>query len=338
MARPVRYEAAGAVYHVMARGDGGKDVFEKDPDRFDWLERAEEACGRFGWRVHAYVLMGNHFHMLLETPEPNLVAGMKWLMGGFSQAWNRRRKRRGHVFQGRYKAVIVNGEGSGHYFRIVADYIHLNPVRSGWVGGTTGKTLKEWRWSSFPVYASRRQVNWLVTDRVLRAFELAENRRGRAAYARYLEDRAKDREGSMTDESLKLLRRGWYLGDAPFRDRLLKSMADGLRPRRKRGSVTGSGARAHDEAEAEKRVAKALAALGLPQDSAVLTGRGRFRDEKALVAWWAKSRTSVSNRWLGERLAMGHPGSVSREIGRVKREPNLAKQAKKLERVLKCED
>lgn len=114
----------------MARGDGGRDVFEEDSDRFGWLKRLEEVCGKYGWRIHAYVLMGNHFHFLLETPQPNLVAGMKWFMGVVSQDWNRRRKRRGHVYQGRYKAVVVNGEGSGEYFRIVADYIHLNCPRS----------------------------------------------------------------------------------------------------------------------------------------------------------------------------------------------------------------
>ena len=83
MARPIRYEAAGAVYHVMARGDGGREVFEGDADRLDWLGRMDEVCGKCGWRVHAWVLMGNHFHLLLETPEPNLVLGMKWFMGVF---------------------------------------------------------------------------------------------------------------------------------------------------------------------------------------------------------------------------------------------------------------
>ncbi|BCX48085.1 hypothetical protein HAHE_19930 [Haloferula helveola] len=337
MARPLRYEAAGAVYHVMARGDGGKDVFETDSDRHDWRSRIEEAWGRFGWRVHAYVLMGNHFHLLLETPEPNLVKGMKWMMGAYSQAWNRRRKRRGHVFQGRYKAVVVNGEGDDHYFRIVADYIHLNPVRSGWVGGDTGRELKEWAWSSFPTYASRRTLPWLETDRVLRAFELAGNRRGRAAYASYLEARAKDREGTLNDESLKSLRRGWYLGEEGFGDQLLDVLAGGLRPKRKRGSVTGAGARAHDEREAERRIREAVLGLGLPTRPAELSGRGRYRDEKAVVEWWVKRQTSASNAWLGERLAMGHPGSVSREVGRIAKEPNLARQAKALERMLKCE-
>ena len=88
MARPLRYEAGAAVYHLMARGDGGKTVFEDDKDRYAWVDLMERACARFGWRVHAWVLMGNHFHLLLETPEPNLVAGMKWMLGVFSQGWN----------------------------------------------------------------------------------------------------------------------------------------------------------------------------------------------------------------------------------------------------------
>jgi REP element-mobilizing transposase RayT len=94
MARPLRYEAAGEVYHVVARGDGGKTVFENDKDRHCWLDLLERACGRFGWRVHAWVLMDNHFHLLLETPEPNLVAGMKWMPGVCPQGWNRRRGRK----------------------------------------------------------------------------------------------------------------------------------------------------------------------------------------------------------------------------------------------------
>lgn len=334
MARPPRYEAAGAVYHVMARGDGGRDVFEEDADRLQWLDRLEEACAKHGWRVHAYVLMGNHFHLLLETPEPNLVKGMKWLMGVYSQDWNRRRKRHGHVFQGRYKAVVVNGEGSGEYFRIVADYIHLNPVRAGWVGGETGEKLKSWRWSSFPQYAGRRSPEWLETERVLGAFRLSPEGRGRRAYATYLEERAKDREGTLTVESLRELRRGWYLGDEGFRDRVLDAMAGGLRVKRRRGSVMGGAATAHDESEAERIVELALGELEMPLDRSALEGRGVYRDEKALIAWWVRKRTSASNRWVAERLAMGHPTSVSRASGRVRREAALAARAKKLEKAL----
>ena len=118
MARPLRFQYPGAVYHVMARGDGGKRIFETAEDHLAFLSRLGEACGSHGWRVHAWVLMSNHFHLLLETPQPNLVTGMKWLLGTFSQGWNRARKRRGHVFQGRYKSVPVNSsEADPYYFR-----------------------------------------------------------------------------------------------------------------------------------------------------------------------------------------------------------------------------
>jgi putative transposase len=140
MARPLRFQYPGAVYHVMARGDGGKRIFESDEDHAVFIARLGEACASHGWRVHAWVLMGNHFHLLLETPQPNLVAGMKWLLGTFSQGWNRARRRRGHVFQGRYKSVPVNSsDAEPYYFRSVADYIHLNPARAGLAGGRKGE-------------------------------------------------------------------------------------------------------------------------------------------------------------------------------------------------------
>jgi REP element-mobilizing transposase RayT len=103
MAIPLRFQYPGALYHIMARGDGGKVIFEDDDDRKSFIHRLGWVCGSHGWRVHAWVLMGNHFHLLLETPQANLVSGMKWLIGTFSQGWNRARLRRGHVFQGRYK-------------------------------------------------------------------------------------------------------------------------------------------------------------------------------------------------------------------------------------------
>jgi putative transposase len=151
MARPSRFQYPGAVYHVMARGDGGKAVFETDDDRHAFISRLGQVCGSHGWRVHVWVLLGNHFHLLLETPQANLVIGMKWLMGTFSQGWNRARQRRGHVFQGRYKSVPVNGTAADAcYFRIVADYVHLNPARAA--GGDLGP-LARYRWSSLVAYA-----------------------------------------------------------------------------------------------------------------------------------------------------------------------------------------
>jgi len=103
MARPLRIQYPGAVYHVMARGNHGQGVFQDDRDRQSFLEALGEACEKTGWRIHAYVLMGNHYHLLVETPEGNLVEGMKWVQGAYTQRYNSRHKLFGHLFQGRYK-------------------------------------------------------------------------------------------------------------------------------------------------------------------------------------------------------------------------------------------
>ena len=335
MARPLRYEAAGAVYHVMARGDGGKNVFDDDKDRFAWTDLMEKAYGRFGWRVHAWVLMGNHFHVLLETPEPNLVAGMKWVLGVFSQGWNRRRSRRGHVFQGRYKAVVVNGEAAdGSYFKIVADYIHLNPVRSGWVGAEAGGRLRGWRWSSFGAYAGGKIPDWLETGRVLRAFQLSGDARGGKAYTGYLEARAKDSKGVMTDAALSELRKGWFLGEKSFGEKILESIKMPSAAEKKKGSVGGVAARAHDEATAERLVSKALSLLGLSSDRAELLGRGKWKDETELVAALVRKRTGMPNRWVAYRLGMGHEVGVTRAVRRFREDRKLNERLNALEKKL----
>ena len=335
MARPLRYEAAGAVYHMMARGDGGKNVFEEDKDRYAWTDLLERAHGRFGWRVHAWVLMGNHFHLLLETPEPNLISGMKWMLGVYSQGWNRRRQRCGHVFKGRYKSVVVNGEGAhGSYFKIVADYIHLNPVRSGWVGGDTGKRLRSWRWSSFGAYAGGKVPVWLETGRVLRAFRLSQDGRGGKAYAGYLEARAKNKKGVVSDEALEQLRRGWYLGEVSFGEKVLAAIKAAVGKERKRSSVGGAAAKAHDEAEAQRLVVEALAELGAPGDTAALTGRGRWKEEKEMVAALVRRHTALANRRVAARLGTGHEVSVTRAVRRFREDPKAARRLKALERKL----
>ncbi len=130
MARPLRIEYPGATYHVMARGNQGRAIFKDDQDRRRWVETLAEACGKTGWRIHAYVLMHNHYHVLAETPEGNLVAGMKWLQGTYTQRYNGRHQCCGHLFQGRYKAVPVEAENAG-YLETVSTYIHLNPARAG---------------------------------------------------------------------------------------------------------------------------------------------------------------------------------------------------------------
>src|SRR6266545_4622065 len=127
MARKLRIQYPGAIYHVMNRGDRSQRIFLDDQDQRRFLETLGEACGKTGWQVHAYCLMTNHFHLVVETPQANLVAGMKWFLGTYTIRFNRRHKLFGHVFSGRYKSLIVDSSGSG-YLRTVWDYVHLNPA------------------------------------------------------------------------------------------------------------------------------------------------------------------------------------------------------------------
>ena len=132
MLRQIRIEYAGALYHTMARGDRGEPIFQEDEDRSRFLETLEEAAQRTGWVIHALVLMTNHYHLLVETPEPNLVQGMQWFQGAYTQRYNSVHRLRGHVYQGRYKAVIIESEEKEFIDRI-GTYIHLNPMRAGMV-------------------------------------------------------------------------------------------------------------------------------------------------------------------------------------------------------------
>jgi putative transposase len=333
MPRVLRHEYPGAVYHVMARGDGGKRVFEDDEDRKGFLFRLGKVCECHGWRVHAWVLMGNHFHLLVETPEPNLVTGMKLLLGPFSQDWNRRRLRRGHVFQGRYKSVPVNvTESEPHYFRSVADYIHLNPARAGLAGGERGRLL-DYAWSSLPSHSTGKGAVWLETGRLLNAFELAGDGRGRRAYVNWLEARAANDDGRIDDEAIKALRRGWYLGGISFRDQLL-----GLtRKVSSRKAPPGMAQRKFDESAAAALALEALTALGLPTMAEDLSAMRKGDLNKVLVASLLRERTSVGNGWIAKRLAMGHSGSVSRLVVGSSRDPGMQRKLRKLKKMLKCD-
>jgi len=261
------------------------------------------------------VLMGNHYHLLLETPQANLVAGMKWLQGTYTQRFNARHKLRGHLFQGRYKALNVDGEDRTH-FQVVSTYIHLNPVRAGLVGGE-GEALPTYRWSSYPAYllAPRKRPPWLCVDRVLGSLGFrADDAEARRGYEAYMEGRVVECRAGAAREVLEAewdrIRSGWYLGEADFRERLLAHLGMGSQSgQRQADSVSGQAARARGEQAAEQWVQQALRSLNL--DDAALHSLPKGADAKLVMAWWLRRQTTVSRRWIAERLGMGHDTRVT---------------------------
>jgi putative transposase len=178
MARPLRIEYAGALYHVTSRGDGREAIYIHDQDRQAWLELLGQVCGRFNWLIYAYCQMGNHYHLLVETPDGNLSNGMRQLNGVYTQRFNRTHNRVGHVFQGRYKAILVQKEA---YLLELSRYVVRNPVRARMV-----REVHYWAWSSYRATAGMtRAPDWLETDWILATF--AERLQdARSAYRRFV--------------------------------------------------------------------------------------------------------------------------------------------------------
>ena len=180
MARPLRIEYPGAFYHVTSRGNEQKDVFKSQKDREKFLSYVESAVVRYGAVVHTWCLMSNHYHLLLETPSGNLSQIMRHINGAYTTYFNVKRKRAGHLFQGRYKAILVEADA---YALELSRYMHLNPVRAGMVAKP-----EHYQWSSYRSYIGHSPTpEWLKTDFILGYF-------GRKApdaknsYRRFVED------------------------------------------------------------------------------------------------------------------------------------------------------
>jgi putative transposase len=208
MARPLRIEFPGALYHVMSRGNDRCRIVRDDVDRvkrLDWLRKTVDI---HGWRLHAFVLMNNHEHLFVETPEANLSAGMQHLNGSYTSYFNRRHGRVGHLLQGRFKAHLVEDEG---YFLEVSRYIHLNPVRARMVDRP-----EAYRFSSYPGYVrSARSVPWVCYGRVLGEFG-SRSSSARRAYGRFV------RQGieQPPDRPFAAALGGLLLGSEKFIDRM----------------------------------------------------------------------------------------------------------------------
>ncbi len=191
MARPLRIEYPGAYYHVTSRGNEQKDVFKSRWDREKFLTYLESATKRYGAVVHAFCLMSNHYHLLLETPEGNLSKIMRHINGAYTTYFNVKRKRAGHLFQGRYKAILVEAD---KYLMELSSYIHLNPVRVGIV-----EKPEQYQWSSYRSYTGHSEPEWLRTGFILGCFA-KKPADAQKKYRTFVEDRlGKEYESPLTE-------------------------------------------------------------------------------------------------------------------------------------------
>lgn len=206
MARPLRIEFPGALYHVTSRGDRREAIYEDDDDYIAFLSLFGEVVERFNWLCHAYCLMTNHYHLVVETPDGNLSKGMRQLNGVFTQASNRRHRRSGHLLQGRFKGVLVDRD---RYLQELTRYVALNPVRAGMVA-----QAGDWPWSSYRAMVGEApSPKWLVTDKLLAQFGSCQGV-ARRRYRQFVSGGV-DKESVWGD-----VRQQIYLGDEAFVTRM----------------------------------------------------------------------------------------------------------------------
>lgn len=318
MPRQVRIEYEDATYHVMCRGDRRESIFADDADREMFLATLAVAVGRCGWLLHGYVLMSNHYHVLLETPEANLVRGMTWLQTTYTTRYNARHRTSGHLFGGRYKAILVD-PGEPRYFATLLDYLHLNPVRAG-LARPEGPALVDCRWSSLRGYVVKRErARWLTVERGLAALDRADTVADRRSMLEDLERRMREEAAERCGlvevpghESLQsTLQRGWFFGREAFRAWLLEK-AGAVLERHRAGAQNYHGPEVadHGKARAKAIIDEGLRELGL--DRVSLAGLRKSDPRKVRVARAVRGVTAVPLKWLGEELQMGSAINVSR--------------------------
>ncbi len=296
MARKLRLQYNGAIYHVINRGNYRRDVFETADKAKAFEECLFEAGARMGWRLHAYVLMRNHYHLALETPQANLVEGMHWLQSTFATRFNRFRQERGHLFQGRYQALVVE---PGDALRRVVDYIHLNPVRAGLVAVDQ---LADFRWSSLRRFVRGGRPECLCADWIRE-----DEAEGWRRYCGVLEDLAGDKP-AQAEQGFDEMSRGWAIGTAGWR----KAVAHDHRQLALTPGLPQKELKELKQAEWERVLGDLFIQVGKTPKHAAEDWKSA--EWKVSMAEALRRKTTATNRWIAETLHMGAPNSVSQYL------------------------
>jgi putative transposase len=318
MARPLRIEFPNAIYHVMARGNGRQKIFHADADYQRMTDGLAKTVARTGWQIFAFVWMPNHIHLFVRTPKPNLSVGMQYLLSGYANWYAKRHQRTGHLFQGRFKAELVEDES---YFWTLSRYVHLNPVRGK-------KPLVDhpssWAWSSYPGYCRKSaRVDWIEYESVLAAWqgEMGGKDAG-LAYRRFVESGLETPPSNPLDNALE----GWLLGSETFLKKVKKLMT---KPQHIDQTPKARRLTSLDANEVITAVAAYFKASPESYQSKRSTAPGRD-----LAAYLAHRRTTATLRELATAFGLSHPDSVSNLIRRAQNAISGSKSKKKdLERI-----
>ncbi|MBN2580383.1 MAG: transposase [Pirellulales bacterium] len=318
MVRPLRLEFPGAVYHVMSRGNERQPIVRDAIDyqkRIDWLRRTVEM---YGWQLFAFVIMRNHDHLFLKTPEPNLSQGMHLFNGSYTGYFNRRHRRCGHLFQGRYRGHIIDEEG---YYLEVSRYIHLNPVRARLV-----QRPEDYPYSSYRSYCGKeRQWPWVASASVLQEFD-RDSAAARRAYRRFVYAGIAEKKSSPFVEA----EGGLILGSSKFIDRIRKLLGKlpsnrevpALRQLRPRPSLP--------------QIVK-LVADHFDCDSSAWRPGARINDSaRAAAAYLARHTFGYPATSVAQAVGYTHHSSVTRAVARIENaSAEVQKKLSKLEEMLR---
>ena len=314
MARPLRISYPNAFYHVTCRGNDRRTIFRDDHDRARFLERLRSASEIFDVCVHAYVLMSNHFHLIVETPQANLSEFMRQFNISYTGYYNRRHHRTGHLYQGRFKAIVVDKDS---YLLELSRYVHLNPVR---IKANAQRPQNErileisrYKWSSLPGYVDgKRKASWITYEAVLGYVGGS-----RQEYAAFVQDGI--REGFATPWENLLAR--MVLGDQGFVEKLKEMKIKG-------SAKDQPSYRMIQSIDAEALIKKAARYFRL-SEADLTRKRGRHRHERALVLELLHRYSGLKQRMIGERFGALDEGLISRDRReireKIRTEPKIRK-------------
>ena len=286
---------------MLNRGNYRFDVFESEISKQIFVEVLQAACARTGWILHAFCLLDNHYHLCLETPDANLSVGMQWFQSSFANRFNRLVGERGHVFQGRYKSLVVEQD---EYLGPLLNYIHLNPLRAGL---EQDESLGTWRWSSL-WYLLQKRKRWscmAFSDCLYYAGDLSDTPAGRKKYLQYLAWLSTSQK-AQKEQQFSRMCRCWALASREFKKTLVSE-----------DSTTGQERPGHETQEArelywEGLLDRMLSYHGKSQRE--ISTESKSAAWKVMIAYYMKRHTAVTNGWLSQHLNMGVLHGVSRYV------------------------